>query len=396
MAWPDHYVISSERSPVLPMRLIEQYLFRQLLGPAVMATVALGAVAILSQSLGTLDIIVEQRQSAGVFAKITLLAVPQLLSMILPIAIFVSSLIALNRLHTEQEIVVCFAGGMSRWRVISPAIRLASLATLLALVVNLWVQPFAYRNMRDELFLVRTDLAASLVRAGEFRQPTADLTIYAQSIDQQGIMKNMFLHQEKPGGGASTFFARQGKIGKQNGVPILIMRDGSNQELSSAGVLNFLQFGEYNFNLAPFMNTYELVHYKISDRYLHELLFPDLTQDWEKRNQTKMIAEAHSRLASPLYNLAFMALALAAVIGGSFSRLGYTRRIALFSAAAALVRIIGFAVQAACDDNVWLNLVQYLIPIGATYWSVSQIFWQKSRRLRPPGQAHGLSKLGTR
>jgi lipopolysaccharide export system permease protein len=356
----------------------------------------LGAVAILSQSLGTLDIIVEQRQSAGVFAKITLLAVPQLLSMILPIAIFVSSLIALNRLHTEQEIVVCFAGGMSRWRVISPAIRLASLATLLALVVNLWVQPFAYRNMRDELFLVRTDLAASLVRAGEFRQPTADLTIYAQSIDQQGIMKNMFLHQEKPGGGASTFFARQGKIGKQNGVPILIMRDGSNQELSSAGVLNFLQFGEYNFNLAPFMNTYELVHYKISDRYLHELLFPDLTQDWEKRNQTKMIAEAHSRLASPLYNLAFMALALAAVIGGSFSRLGYTRRIALFSAAAALVRIIGFAVQAACDDNVWLNLVQYLIPIGATYWSVSQIFWQKSRRLRPLGQAHGLSKLGTR
>lgn len=396
MAWPDHYVISSERSPVLPMRLIEQYLFRQLLGPAVMATVALGAVALLSQSLGTLDIIVEQRQSAGVFAKITLLAVPQLLSMILPIAIFVSSLIALNRLHTEQEIVVCFAGGMSRWRVISPAIRLASLATLLALVINLWVQPFAYRNMRDELFLVRTDLAASLVRAGEFRQPTADLTIYAQSIDQQGIMKNMFLHQEKPGGGASTFFARQGKIGKQNGVPMLIMRDGSNQELSSAGVLNFLQFGEYNFNLAPFMNTYELVHYKISDRYLHELLFPDLTQDWEKRNQTKMIAEAHSRLASPLYNIAFMALALAAVIGGSFSRLGYTRRIALFSAAAALVRIIGFAIQAACDDNVWLNLLQYMVPIGATYWGVSQIFWQKSRRLRPLGQLRGLSQLGTR
>ena len=109
------------------MRLIEHYLFRQLLGPALMATAALGAVALLSQSLGTLDIIVEQRQSAVVFAKITLLAIPQLLSMILPIAIFVSSLIALNRLHTEQEIVVCFAGGMSRWRVISPAIKLASL-----------------------------------------------------------------------------------------------------------------------------------------------------------------------------------------------------------------------------------------------------------------------------
>lgn len=94
------------------MSLIERYLFKQLLGPTLLATLALVAVALLSQSLGTLDIMVEQRQSAMVFAKITFLALPQLLNMILPIAIFVASLVALNRLHTEQEIVVCFAGGM--------------------------------------------------------------------------------------------------------------------------------------------------------------------------------------------------------------------------------------------------------------------------------------------
>jgi lipopolysaccharide export system permease protein len=362
------------------MRLIERYLFKQLLGPTLLATAALGAVALLSQSLGTLDIIVEQRQSAMVFAKITFLAVPQLLTMILPIAIFVASLVALNRLHTEQEIVVCFAGGMSRWRVISPAIKLACYAMLVSLVINLWVQPYCYRTMRDELFTVRTDLAATLVRAGEFTQPSADLTVYAQSIDQQGIMRNMFLNQEKAEGGATTFFARQGKIAKRDGKPILIMRQGSNQELSGDGVLNFLKFDEYIFNLAPFMNTFEVVHYKISDRYMHELFFPDLTQDWEKRNRVKMIAEAHSRLASPLYNLAFMAMALAAVIGGSFNRLGYGPRIAAIGAAAALVRIIGFAVQAACDDTAALNVLQYVVPIAATWWAMNQLFRQKSRQ----------------
>lgn len=363
------------------MRLIERYLFNQLLGPTLLATAALGAVALLSQSLGTLDIIVEQRQSAMVFAKITLLALPQLLTMILPIAVFVASLVALNRLHTEQEIVVCFAGGMSRWRVISPAIKLATLAMLVSLVTNLWVQPYCYRAMRDELFTVRTDLAATLVRAGEFSQPSNDLTVYAQSIDQQGIMQNMFLNQEKPEGGSTTFFARQGKIAKRNGEPILIMRLGSNQELSRDGVLNFLKFDEYIFNLAPFMNTYELVHYKISDRYMHELLFPDLQQEWEQRNRVKMIAELHSRLASPLYNLAFMAMALNAIIGGAFSRLGYGRRIATIAAGAAFVRIAGFAVQAACDDTVWLNVLQYAVPLAATWWAMSQLFRQKSNAL---------------
>ena len=362
------------------MSLIERYLFKQLLGPTLLATIALVAVALLSQSLGTLDIMVEQRQSAMVFAKITFLALPQLLNMILPIAIFVASLVALNRLHTEQEIVVCFAGGMSRWRVIAPAIKLASLAMLVTLVVNLWVQPYCYRAMRDELFAVRTDLAASLVRAGEFSQPSSDLTVYAQSIDQQGIMRNMFLNQEKAEGGSTTFFARQGKIAKRNGEPILIMRQGSNQELSGEGVLNFLKFDEYIFNLAPFMNSYELVHYKISDRYMHELLFPDLQQEWEQRNRVKMIAEFHSRLSSPLYNLAFMAMALNAVIGGAFSRLGYGRRIAMIAGVSAFVRILGFAVQAACDDNAALNVLQYAVPLIATWWALAQLFRQKSSR----------------
>jgi lipopolysaccharide export system permease protein len=370
------------------MSLIERYLFKQLLGPTLLATIALVAVALLSQSLGTLDIMVEQRQSAMVFAKITFLALPQLLNMILPIAIFVASLVALNRLHTEQEIVVCFAGGMTRWRVIAPAIKLASLAMLVTLVVNLWVQPYCYRAMRDELFAVRTDLAASLVRAGEFSQPSSDLTVYAQSIDQQGIMRNMFLNQEKPEGGSTTFFARQGKIAKRNGEPILIMRQGSNQELSSEGVLNFLKFDEYIFNLAPFMNTYELVHYKISDRYPHELMFPDLQQEWEQRNRVKLIAEFHSRLSSPLYNLAFMAMALNAVIGGAFSRLGYGRRIGMIAGVSALVRILGFVVQAACDDSAGLNVLQYAVPLIATWWALAQLFRQKSSR------SGGLRLLG--
>lgn len=273
---------------------------------------------------------------------------------------------------------------------IAPAIKLASLAMLVTLVVNLWVQPYCYRTMRDELFAVRTDLAASLVRAGEFSQPSSDLTVYAQSIDQQGIMRNMFLNQEKAEGGSTTFFAQQGKIAKRNGEPILIMRQGSNQELSSEGVLNFLKFDEYIFNLAPFMNTYELVHYKISDRYMHELMFPDLQQEWEQRNRVKMIAEFHSRLSSPLYNLAFMAMALNAVIGGAFSRLGYGRRIAMIAGVAAFVRIIGFAVQAACDDNAALNVLQYAVPLIATWWALAKLFKQKSSR------TGGLRLLGAR
>jgi lipopolysaccharide export system permease protein len=73
------------------MRLIDRYLLRQLLGPVVLATLALTAVALLSQSLAGLDLIVNQRQSALVFLKVTLLYMPQLINLILPVAVFVAA-----------------------------------------------------------------------------------------------------------------------------------------------------------------------------------------------------------------------------------------------------------------------------------------------------------------
>jgi lipopolysaccharide export system permease protein len=362
------------------MRLIDRYLLRQLLGPTVLATAALTAVALLSTSLTQLDIIVSQRQSAMIFLEVTLLAMPQLLNMVMPIALFVAALVALNRLHVDQEIVVCFAGGMSRWRVISPALRLAASITVLALFLNLWVQPAASRAMREVLFDVRADLAATLVREGEFTQPAPGLTVYAQSIDNGGLIHNLFIHQAKDDGGATTYTAVEGRMTKRGAQPLLMMHKVSIQQFSETGVLEVLTSDDYPFELTNFVNSTDLVHYKPSDRYLHELLFPDLTQDWEKKNYDKLLAEGHARLSTPLYNLTFMCFALWAIIGGGFSRLGYTRRIAIIAGVAAVVRILGFVVEAAAEGSAWLNILQYAVPIVAMAWALRGVFRQRVSR----------------
>jgi lipopolysaccharide export system permease protein len=377
------------------MRLLDRYLFRQLLGPTLLATLALGTVGVLSQSLEALDIIIKQGQSAFVLAEITLLAMPQLLAMVLPIAIFVAGLVALNRLHTEQEIVVCFASGMSRWRVIAPAMRLAVGAALITLVVNLWIAPLCERAMRVELFKIRTDLAASLVEPGQFTEPSPGLTVYAQDAAQDGTLRNLFVLKEKVGGGDTTFIAASGKLGKRNGAPVLTMRNGSSQEFSKAGVLNYLKFDEYTFDLSDFMSAKDAVTYKVPDRYLHELLYPDLTQAWERQNRVKMLAEANARLATPLYTIAFMAMALAAVIGGPFSRLGYARRIVAVGAAAGLARILGVGAQALCDSAVWANVLQYAIPLAAGFWAWRQLFRQPVSRFIPMAPLTGSSLMAS-
>ena len=152
------------------------------------------------------------------------------------------------------------------------------------------------------------------------------------------------------------------------------------EQLRSRGVQNYLTFRSYTFDLSPLSKSDELIHYKPSDRWMHELFFPDLQQDWERRNRLDLLAQGHARIATPLYNIAFMALALFAIIGGGFSRLGYGRRIAAVAAVAAVVRLIGFLALSASEDNAWLNLLQYLVPLGATWFALAAIFRQKIDR----------------
>lgn len=376
------------------MKLIERYLFRQLLGPTLAASAALAGVALLSTSLGRLELIVDQGQSAGVFATIIVLGLPQLLSLILPIAVFVAALIALNRLQTEQELVVCFASGMSRWRVIAPPIRLAAMAALLILALNLFAQPVAARLVREQLFKIKTDLAATLIREGDFSSPSGNLTVYAQRAERDGTLVNIFIHEDRPQG-PRTVIAKQGRMVQRAAGPALLLQVGSSEEYDREGVLNFTSFSLNTFDLAPFVNTEEKLHYKISERWLHELVFPDLRHDWERHNRSKMLAEANNRLAAPLYCFAFVMLAVSAVVGGQFSRLGYARRIIGASVIAGVTRILGFGAQAACDDAAALNVLQYAIPLAVAYAAYADLFRRRATgEIRNRGGWTGSTPIG--
>ncbi|MFM8819415.1 MAG: LPS export ABC transporter permease LptF [Phenylobacterium sp.] len=376
------------------MRLIDRYLLRQLFTPTLWAVVAATALALLSTSLTQLELIVAGGQNALVFLKATALAMPQLINMVLPVSVFIAALITFNRLQTDQELAVCFASGMSRWRVVAPAIRLGAAVTLVSLVINLWIQPASHRALRDVLFEVRTNLVSALIREGEFTEPAPGLTVYAQSVDRNGNIRNLFIHRVKDDGGATTYTAEGGRLVMKDGAPILRLFRGSTQEISRDGVLNYLSFDDYPFELEPFFRPTERVHYKPSDRFLHELLFPDTTQDWEGRNLLKLYAEGHARLSTPLYNLTFLGFAIWAILGGTFSRLGYGRRIALAGGAVAMVRVLGFLSVSLSESDSWLNILQYAIPLGALAWAFGEVFRTRLPMASRPSLRIGLN--GTR
>ena len=63
------------------------------------------------------------------------------------------------------------------------------------------------------------------------------------------------------------------------------------------------------------------------ERYLDELLWPDTNDAHNRQYYTRLVAEGHSRLATPLYPFALVMVALACLLPGNFNRRGLAQRL---------------------------------------------------------------------
>jgi lipopolysaccharide export system permease protein len=351
----------------------------------------LALIALLTQGLTQIDLIVENRQSIGVYLWVSVLAAPQIISLLMPIAIFIAAAGALNIAHRENEIVVAQASGMSNWQVASPVMRLAVLAAILHLGLNLWVQPGASRELRETVSQASTDLAASLVREGAFMTRGDGLTTFARKVTG-GEMKDLMINDSRNPGQTVTYFAKTAYLVEGETGPQLVMQNGQRQTLRDNGALEPFLFKLLPFDLAPFINDQKAVILEESDRYLPELFFPDMNNYYDYDNVNLLLAEGHARISAPLLNLAMALLAIFAVLGGDFSRRGYAKRIAVASGAALVLRLAAFGAVASGRDDPALNILQYLIPVMVIaaisyFYFVQPILQRRRLARRNPGVA---------
>ncbi len=370
------------------MNRIQSYLFREVLRSVVLIVGGLAVLALLAQGLSQTELIIENRQSALTYFYVVLLGAPQVIALLTPLAIFIAAVWALNRSHGDNEIVVAQAAGMTQWQIVSPILRLATLAAIAHLTVNLWVQPTAQRALRETVSEARADLAASLIRPGQFTQAGPDLTFYARE-STGGDLRGILISDASDPAMTVDYLAQTGAVIQIDNRPAIVMRNGQIHRLDENDSLSILDFEQYTFDLSPFAREQGIVNLKSADRYLHELFFIDRSSYIEMQNADAFFAEGHARLTTPLLNIVMVLIAALAVVGGDFSRHGYGRRITLATCGALLVVILQLALQSASVNDRALIPLLYILPLGIStilaYLSLKQGRKRlKLRDHRPP------------
>ena len=213
------------------MPRLNRYVLRQLLGPFAFFTLALTGVVWLSQSLRFVDWIFNKGLSTGFFLYMTALLLPNLLAIVLPIALFAAIVFTYHRLSAESEIVVMSAAGVGPWPLARPALLLAVLVTGLGYALSLYLMPLGQRSFKMLKTELKTDLSHVLLQEGTFNTVTSGLTVYIRERRSGGEMRGILVHDSRNENRPTTMMAEQGALVRTDAGPRLVLVNGNRGRL---------------------------------------------------------------------------------------------------------------------------------------------------------------------
>lgn len=347
------------------LKSLDHYILREMWTPFLFATLVVTAIVWLTQSLQRIDILIEHGQTLARFGWLTLLIVPSLLVVIIPFGLFAAAIFALHRLHSDSEIAVMFAAGVSRADVARPILLITLIGAAATFWINIDLMPRSYRELKREVAEMRADFASAIVRSGEFITLDEGFTVYVDNVLSDGQFSGLLIHDYRDGDKAETYMARNALLRETGIGPVLYLATGNVQRVNhKSGEVDIAFFDKTVINLGQFERSPGELQLEMTERYVGELFKPDLTKAYDRENAARLVGEGHGRITSPIYAFAYVLIAIFALVGGPYDRRGYAVRITVACALVGLLRVAGYVVQGFASDlrQYWLI---YLVPVSA-------------------------------
>lgn len=351
------------------MSLFSRYMFRQVTNAFLVILLTLTSVVWLATALKELDLITSQGQGIVLFFQMTLLTLPSLVALIAPNAVLMAALYTLDRMNGDSELIVMTAAGAPVWRIGSPLIALAAIVSLVILLNNVLITPASMRALRDFITQVRADLISQVLQPGRFSSPERGLTFHIRDRTLNGELQGLLVHDERDTNQVMSYLAERGRIITNEDGSYLVMFEGYVHRYDGEDkdkAVQIVAFDQNMLDLSVFNpkddNAKEL---RPRERYLSELISPDNNDKTAARYAGQMRSELHERLATPLYPLVFVMVAIALLGQARTTREARWGQILLVCAIALGLRVAGLAAGNLVALSSWGVFLVYAIPIGA-------------------------------
>ena len=371
------------------MSRFDRYMLSHLLALFGFFSLVLVAIYWVNRAVGLFDELISDGQTALVFLEFSLLTLPNVIRLVLPISAFVGTVYGVNRLIGDSELVVMQAMGFSAFRLARPVLYFGLCVTLMLAVLMHVLVPASHAMLAARSAEISENVTSRFLTPGEFQHPTDKVALYIGQISDQGELRNVFLADDRDPAERRLYTARRALLVRADTGPKLIMFDGMVQLVGESRRLSVTRFADFTYDLGRFFSVVDTAKRKIDELSTADLLRADPALVAETgKTRADFLAEAHLRFAMPFLSVAAALLGFAALLQGNFSRFGLWRQTALGGGLLIFVQLIHtWASGAAMRFDQGWPLV-YLAPVGGCLIAVV-LLWitQRPRRLRHPREA---------
>lgn len=351
------------------MDIYKKYIFKAILPTFLILCAVLTSLVWITQTLRLVHFI-DKGIAFQSFIKIITLLIPSLLFMILPIITVISIIVVYNRLQEERQLIIFQSSGLSNFYLAKPALYLAIFITIFSAYISAYLMPYSYNKLKEETSSFQKGYVTSIIDARTFNQVSTTSTIYIDRKHSDGLMEGVIFFDNKISKNRTIFFAKQGRIittSPENAKFELI--DGIRHSYDKNGKLTKLYFDTLSVSITNDTSEETSRNKTSLELYLNEMLWPDSELSLEK--QTRLIADGHIRIIWPLFNFAFVFLALSIFLRQPYNRKSHIKQYIVTFAPILIASYFHFTLQkiAYKDLNyIFLCYINVFIYIILSIW----------------------------
>ena len=343
------------------------------------ALISTSVIIWVFQAVNYLDLIIDDGRDYYVYLKYTLFNFPKILSKILPFAFFFSFSYVIAKYELNNELLIYWNFGINKTSFVNFFLIFSILLLFIQIILTALIVPKSQSLARS---LIRTsdyNFINNFIKIKKFNAVINDLTIYAESKDENGNFNNIYIKKNTGKDSFQITYAKKGIFKNNNNYAILELYDGENISFLNNEITNF-SFSKSEFNLSLFSTNTILVT-KTQEHKTIELFeclinltnkkitdkdkIKEKVRNCEIKNLDNIISEIYKRLAIPLYIPALMLVSLILII--------HSKEKVNYSKYRLLVFLIGFFLIIFSESSLkfvnvsfYNNVTIILIPIVIT------------------------------
>jgi lipopolysaccharide export system permease protein len=218
------------------------------------------------------------------------------------------------------------ASGRSAFQLARAPVGLGILLTFLLALNSTILLPMSFGVYKQVQFKVRNSIPTVMLQDDVFIDVVEGMTMLIGEKFDDGLARDVFIHDERTEGKIITLTARVGKFIERDGLPAVLLQDGERMELGNdeeAGAK--LLFDTHTVTMAP-QGRKEATRMPIdmNEDSITNLLDPAKSPSPAYINQR--LAEGHYRIVSPALALVLVLTASCGVLYGQVRRSTWSRR----------------------------------------------------------------------